>query len=150
MCRLFSTRIDFFTIRTFLNRTAPNRTESVRFGSVRKNVVLYAAMRPFHVFTVDWVSLFIGYLSLFDCIILNVRMYSLIFVHSLFYFGFLDKTPIEVKEYAKTFWERCIERILNQIKNCEAKILSQRSIKTTLDAKIACYRAPFCDLLIPN
>ena len=51
------------------------------------------------------------------------------------------KTPKEVVEYAKTFWERYnelqdIERILAQIEKGENKIQRRISIKKALDAKM--------------
>ena len=63
------------------------------------------------------------------------------------------KTPKEVVEYAKVFWERCnelqdIERILAQIEKGEAKIQRRISIKKALDAKMARYKAPFFQLKI--
>jgi superfamily II DNA or RNA helicase len=63
------------------------------------------------------------------------------------------KTPKEVIEYAKTFWERYnelqdIERILAQIERGEAKIQRRISIKKALDAKMARYKAPFFQLKI--
>jgi len=63
------------------------------------------------------------------------------------------KTPHEVMEYAKVFWERCneltdIERILNQIEKGEAKIQRRISIKKALDSKMARYKAPFFQLRI--
>jgi len=58
------------------------------------------------------------------------------------------KTPEEVIEYSKVFWDRCqeltdIERIMAQIEKGEAKIQRRILIKKSLDAKIARYRAPF-------
>jgi SWI/SNF-related matrix-associated actin-dependent regulator of chromatin subfamily A member 5 len=63
------------------------------------------------------------------------------------------KTPKEVIEYAKVFWERCnelqdIERILAQIEKGEGKIQRRISIKKALDAKMARYKAPFFQLKI--
>jgi hypothetical protein len=63
------------------------------------------------------------------------------------------KTPTEVFEYAKTFWERYnelqdSERILAQIEKGETKIQRRISIKKALDAKMARYKAPFFQLKI--
>merc|ERR1712183_794839 len=63
------------------------------------------------------------------------------------------KTPEEVIEYAKTFWERCgelqdSERIMAQIEKGEARIQRRALIKKALDAKIARYKAPFHQLRI--
>merc|ERR1712026_497868 len=63
------------------------------------------------------------------------------------------KSAEEVKDYAKTFWERChelqdIERIMAQIEKGEAKIQRRSLIRKALDAKIARYRAPFHQLRI--
>jgi SWI/SNF-related matrix-associated actin-dependent regulator of chromatin subfamily A member 5 len=63
------------------------------------------------------------------------------------------KTPKEVIEYSKVFWERCnelqdIERIMAQIEKGEAKIQRRISIKKALDAKMARYKAPFFQLKI--
>jgi superfamily II DNA/RNA helicase len=63
------------------------------------------------------------------------------------------KTPREVIEYSRVFWERCnelqdIERILAQIEKGEAKIQRRISIKKALDAKMARYKAPFFQLKI--
>merc|ERR1719429_280164 len=63
------------------------------------------------------------------------------------------KTPEEVVEYSKTFWERCqelqdIDRIIAQIEKGEAKIQRRALIRKALDAKIARYRAPFHQLRI--
>merc|ERR1712062_243309 len=61
------------------------------------------------------------------------------------------KTPEEVVEYSKSFWERCqelqdIDRIIAQIEKGEAKIQRRALIRKALDAKIARYRAPFHQL----
>merc|ERR1719323_123919 len=61
------------------------------------------------------------------------------------------KTPEEVVEYSKTFWERCqelqdIDRLMAQIEKGEAKIQRRALIRKALDAKIARYRAPFHQL----
>jgi len=61
------------------------------------------------------------------------------------------KTPEEVIEYSKTFWERCqelqdIDRIMTQIEKGEAKIQRRALIGKALDAKIVQYRAPFHQL----
>ncbi|KAK2161132.1 hypothetical protein NP493_1600g00004 [Ridgeia piscesae] len=61
------------------------------------------------------------------------------------------KTPEEVMEYSRIFWERCnelqdIERIMAQIERGEAKIQRRISIKRALDCKMARYRAPFHQL----
>merc|ERR1712083_1032835 len=58
------------------------------------------------------------------------------------------KTPEEVIEYSKAFWERCgelqdSERIMAQIEKGEARIQRRALIKKALDAKIARYKAPF-------
>ena len=63
------------------------------------------------------------------------------------------KTPEEVKEYSKVFWERKeeltdIDRIMAQIEKGEAKIQRRALIRKALDAKIARYRAPFHQLRI--
>merc|ERR1719429_925062 len=63
------------------------------------------------------------------------------------------KTPEEVVEYSKIFWERCqelqdIDRITAQIEKGEAKIQRRALIRKALDAKIARYRAPFHQLRI--
>merc|ERR1711953_877503 len=63
------------------------------------------------------------------------------------------KTPEEVVEYSKTFWERCqelqdIDRIMTQIEKGEAKIQRRALIGKALDAKIVQYRAPFHQLRI--
>merc|ERR1719323_2926951 len=63
------------------------------------------------------------------------------------------KTPEEVVEYSKVFWERCqelqdIDRITAQIEKGEAKIQRRALIRKALDAKIARYRAPFHQLRI--
>merc|ERR1712025_602215 len=63
------------------------------------------------------------------------------------------KTPEEVVEYSKTFWERCqelqdIDRLMAQIEKGEAKIQRRGLIKKSLDSKIARYRAPFHQLRI--
>merc|ERR1719219_2555770 len=63
------------------------------------------------------------------------------------------KTPDEVIEYSKVFWERCqelqdIDRIMAQIEKGEAKIQRRALIRKALDAKIARYRAPFHQLRI--
>lgn len=63
------------------------------------------------------------------------------------------KTPKEVYDYAKTFWERYnelqdSERILAQIEKGETKIQRRISIKKALDAKMARYKAPFFQLKI--
>lgn len=63
------------------------------------------------------------------------------------------KTPKEVMDYAKVFWERCneltdIERMLAMIEKGESKIQRRISIKKALDAKMARYKAPFFQLKI--
>lgn len=63
------------------------------------------------------------------------------------------KTPEEVVEYSKVFWDRCtelqdIDRIMAQIEKGEAKIQRRALIRKALDAKIARYRAPFHQLRI--
>merc|ERR1711981_818389 len=63
------------------------------------------------------------------------------------------KTPEEVIEYSKVFWERSNElqdcdRIMAQIEKGEARIQRRALIKKALDAKIARYRAPFHQLRI--
>lgn len=63
------------------------------------------------------------------------------------------KSPEEVVEYSKVFWERCqelqdIDRIMAQIEKGEAKIQRRALIRKALDAKIARYRAPFHQLRI--
>ena len=57
----------------------------------------------------------------------------------------VGKTPEEVVEYSKTFWERCqelqdIDRLMAQIEKGEAKIQRRALIRKALDAKIARYR----------
>ncbi|EDV20568.1 uncharacterized protein TRIADDRAFT_60972 [Trichoplax adhaerens] len=63
------------------------------------------------------------------------------------------KTPDEVVEYAKIFWERCnelqdIDKILAQIERGEGKIQRRISIRKALDWKITRYRTPFHQLRI--
>merc|ERR1712012_272063 len=63
------------------------------------------------------------------------------------------KTPEEVVEYSKVFWERCqelqdIDRLMAQIEKGEAKIQRRALIRKALGAKIARYRAPFHQLRI--
>merc|ERR1712088_579301 len=63
------------------------------------------------------------------------------------------KTPEEVIEYSKAFWERCgelqdSERTMAQIEKGEARIQRRALIKKALDAKIARYKAPFHQLRI--
>lgn len=63
------------------------------------------------------------------------------------------KTPEEVIEYSRVFWERCnelqdIEKIMAQIERGEAKIQRRISIKKALDSKMLRYRAPFHQLRI--
>ncbi|XP_023332066.1 chromatin-remodeling complex ATPase chain Iswi [Eurytemora carolleeae] len=63
------------------------------------------------------------------------------------------KTPEEVIQYAKVFWDRCAElqdcdRIMGQIEKGEARIQRRSLIKKALDAKIARYKAPFHQLRI--
>eukprot|EP00088_Acartia_fossae_P044890 TRINITY_DN4792_c0_g1_i1.p1 TRINITY_DN4792_c0_g1~~TRINITY_DN4792_c0_g1_i1.p1 ORF type:complete len:715 (-),score=273.25 TRINITY_DN4792_c0_g1_i1:933-2795(-) len=63
------------------------------------------------------------------------------------------KTPAEVIEYSKVFWERCQEltdcdRIMSQIEKGESRIQRRALIKKALDAKIARYKAPFHQLRI--
>merc|ERR1712083_1263704 len=63
------------------------------------------------------------------------------------------KTAEEVKDYAKTFWERCNElqdcdKIMASIEKGEARIQRRALIKKALDAKIARYKAPFHQLRI--
>merc|ERR1712241_1595161 len=63
------------------------------------------------------------------------------------------KTPEEVIEYSKVFWDRCqelqdIDRIMSQIEKGESKIQRRGLIKKALGAKIARYRAPFHQLRI--
>lgn len=63
------------------------------------------------------------------------------------------KTPDEVRQYNRVFWDRChelqdIDRIMAQIERGEAKIQRRASIKKALDAKMARYRAPFHQLRI--
>uniref|UniRef100_A0A1B6LR13 Chromatin-remodeling complex ATPase chain Iswi n=1 Tax=Graphocephala atropunctata TaxID=36148 RepID=A0A1B6LR13_9HEMI len=66
------------------------------------------------------------------------------------------KTPDEVRQYSRVFWDRChelqdIDRIMAQIERGEAKIQRRASIKKALDAKVgdmARYRAPFHQLRI--
>ncbi|XP_046673993.1 chromatin-remodeling complex ATPase chain Iswi isoform X4 [Homalodisca vitripennis] len=63
------------------------------------------------------------------------------------------KTPDEVRQYSRVFWDRChelqdIDRIMAQIERGEAKIQRRASIKKALDAKMARYRAPFHQLRI--
>ncbi len=55
------------------------------------------------------------------------------------------KTPEEVIEYSKVFWERCQElqdcdRIMGLIEKGEARIQRRSLIKKALDAKIARYK----------
>jgi len=63
------------------------------------------------------------------------------------------KSAEEVKDYAKTFWERCNElqdcdKIMASIEKGEARIQRRALIKKALDAKIARYKAPFHQLRI--
>jgi len=63
------------------------------------------------------------------------------------------KSPEEVVEYSKAFWERNnelqdIDRVMAQIEKGEAKIQRRGFIKNSLDSKIARYRAPFHQLRI--
>ncbi|XP_053398932.1 SWI/SNF-related matrix-associated actin-dependent regulator of chromatin subfamily A member 5-like isoform X1 [Mercenaria mercenaria] len=63
------------------------------------------------------------------------------------------KSPDEVIEYSRVFWERCnelqdIEKIMAQIERGEAKIQRRISIKRALDAKMMRYKAPFHQLRI--
>jgi len=63
------------------------------------------------------------------------------------------KTPDDVIEYSRLFWERCnelqdIEKIMAQIERGEAKIQRRISIKRALDAKMLRYKAPFHQLRI--
>lgn len=63
------------------------------------------------------------------------------------------KTPQEVVDYAKVFWERYnelqdIDRIIAQIEKGENKIQRRISIKKALDAKMTRYKAPFFQLKI--
>ncbi|XP_052277512.1 LOW QUALITY PROTEIN: SWI/SNF-related matrix-associated actin-dependent regulator of chromatin subfamily A member 5-like [Dreissena polymorpha] len=63
------------------------------------------------------------------------------------------KTPDEVIDYSRVFWERCnelqdIEKIMAQIERGEAKIQRRISIKRALDAKMIRYKAPFHQLRI--
>jgi SWI/SNF-related matrix-associated actin-dependent regulator of chromatin subfamily A member 5 len=58
------------------------------------------------------------------------------------------KTPKEVVEYAKVFWERSqelqdIDKIILQIEKGESKIQRRGLVREALEAKIARYRAPF-------
>uniref|UniRef100_A0A915DVR7 Uncharacterized protein n=1 Tax=Ditylenchus dipsaci TaxID=166011 RepID=A0A915DVR7_9BILA len=57
------------------------------------------------------------------------------------------KTPEEVEEYAKVFWDRLEdltdhERYLSQIEKGEMRIQRKQTVKLALDAKIAKYKAP--------
>merc|ERR1711992_438264 len=63
------------------------------------------------------------------------------------------KNAEEVKDYAKTFWERCNElqdcdKLMASIEKGEARIQRRALIKKALDAKIARYKAPFHQLRI--
>merc|ERR1719422_904338 len=63
------------------------------------------------------------------------------------------KSPEEVVQYSKVFWERNhelqdIDRVMAQIEKGEAKIQRRGLIKKSLDSKIARYRAPFHQLRI--
>lgn len=63
------------------------------------------------------------------------------------------KSPEEVIEYSRVFWERCnelqdIEKLVAQIERGEAKIQRRISIKKALDSKMLRYRAPFHQLRI--
>lgn len=58
------------------------------------------------------------------------------------------KSPDEVLEYAKVFWDRIhelqdVDRVVAQIEKGEAKIQRRGLIKKALDSKIARYKAPF-------
>ena len=55
---------------------------------------------------------------------------------------FVGKTPEEVIEYSRIFWDRChelqdIDRIMAQIDRGEAKIQRRLSIRKSLDAKVS-------------
>ncbi len=63
------------------------------------------------------------------------------------------KTPKEVFEYAKVFWDRYhelqdVDRLIAQIEKGEAKIQRRISIKKALDAKMTRYKMPFNQLKI--
>jgi SWI/SNF-related matrix-associated actin-dependent regulator of chromatin subfamily A member 5 len=63
------------------------------------------------------------------------------------------KTPKEVFEYAKVFWDRYnelqdSERLIGQIEKGEAKIQRRVSIKKALDAKMGRYKMPLQQLKI--
>lgn len=60
----------------------------------------------------------------------------------------LSYVDIQVRSYAKIFWERKdelqdIDRIMNIIDKGEQKIQRKKDIKKALDAKMARYRSPF-------
>lgn len=64
------------------------------------------------------------------------------------------KSPEEVVEYSKVFWNRCNELknfndIMAQIRKGEAKIKRRQLLQETLSSYIAQYRVPFHQLKIP-
>ncbi|KAL5459816.1 hypothetical protein EMCRGX_G033193 [Ephydatia muelleri] len=63
------------------------------------------------------------------------------------------KTPEEVREYAKVFWERKdeltdIDRIMSVIDKGEQKIQRKKDIRNALEAKMSRYKSPFHQLHI--
>lgn len=79
------------------------------------------------------------YPGLFHSIIVQVLTWKL-WVLSVFT-TFSGKTPEEVRQYNRVFWDRChelqdIDRIMAQIERGEAKIQRRASIKKALDAKV--------------
>merc|ERR1712227_183623 len=61
------------------------------------------------------------------------------------------KTAEEVKDYAKTFWERCNElpdsdKIIASIQRGDKRIERKNLIRQALDTKIAQYKVPFHQL----
>lgn len=61
--------------------------------------------------------------------------------------------PIQVRAYAKVFWERReeltdLERVMAIIEKGEQKIQRKKDIKRALEAKMSRYRSPFHQLHI--
>lgn len=80
-----------------------------------------------------------SYSGLFHSIIVQVLTWKL-WVFSVFT-NVSGKTPEEVRQYNRVFWDRChelqdIDRIMAQIERGEAKIQRRASIKKALDAKV--------------
>lgn len=63
------------------------------------------------------------------------------------------EVPIQVRAYAKVFWERReeltdLERVMAIIEKGEQKIQRKKDIKRALEAKMSRYRSPFHQLHI--